>query len=51
MLDIVVYEGSESVIAGLIIGFIFTLIAGMTLVYLYGRRDYSFLQNIRDDEL
>jgi len=50
--DIILYEGNESIIAGIIIGFIFTLIAGMTLVYLYKRKgNYSFLQNIRDDEL
>lgn len=51
MLDVIVYEGSEIIIAGLVIGFIFTLITGLALMYLYKRRDYSFLQNIKDDEL
>lgn len=51
MLDVIVYEGSESMIAGIVIGFVFTLITGITLMYLYKKRDYGFLRNVRDDEL
>jgi len=51
MLDVIIYEGSERIILGIVVGFILTLITGLILVYLSKRKDYSFLQNIRDDEL
>jgi len=51
MLDIILNDDGMRIIMGVVVGFVLTLITGMALVYLSKRRDYSFLQNIKDDEL